>query len=405
MYPALILLGTVASAFSAPAEIVVEGRFLDDNGKTVAGDKPLTFEIFDANVGGVSLFREEWPEVAVTDGRYSVRLGANTPGGLPLGVFQGAGDRWLSITSNRKSLELRRKLASSPYAIGVADGAVGDRQVNVVSPIQAKKIGGGTFADSGTDFVFPRAVGVAVSSPVAALHVGGDVVFGGDAPGKRALWQVGEDQSLKLYLDKVEGKWNTALAVSRVTGNVGVGVDRPLAPLDVGGEVRIGSTDSAVRRSIQFAKDAGDDTAAGRIAYRSAADPKSLSIIGAGSTTRRIHLYDDVTVGGRLWLKGGAGAALRSAGNVQQKFLTATVPVNVTLPANGTTSVPFTWPESFGAPPVAWVSDVVQGTGYAEVILSVSETTAKGASLNIHNTVPALWNANFTIHVSGVGAE
>jgi hypothetical protein len=61
---------------------------------------------------------------------------------------------------------------------------------------------------------------------------------------------------------------------------------------------------------IAFARDAGDDANAGKIAYKGAMDNTTLSILGAGAAgARKIRLYDNVTVDKDLAVSGNLAVA------------------------------------------------------------------------------------------------
>lgn len=61
---------------------------------------------------------------------------------------------------------------------------------------------------------------------------------------------------------------------------------------------------------IAFARDAGDDANAGKIAYKGAMDNTALSILGAGAAgARKVRLYDNVTVDKDLAVSGNLAVA------------------------------------------------------------------------------------------------
>ncbi|MGZ4955066.1 MAG: tail fiber domain-containing protein [Methylobacter sp.] len=96
-----------------------------------------------------------------------------------------------------------------------------------------------------------------------------------------------------------DGSGAARLFIDQNTGNIGVGVVNPNGKLDVAGQVRIGLVEGGSGvRSISFARDAGDEGNAGKIAYRGGFGQDALHIIGAGvaNNARKIKLWDNTEV-------------------------------------------------------------------------------------------------------------
>ena len=91
-------------------------------------------------------------------------------------------------------------------------------------------------------------------------------------------------------------------------GEIGIGTTNPNGPLDVANRVRFGLDEGGSNpRVITFARDGGDEVNAGKIAYKPTWDPTALGIVGAGAgSNRRITMWDNVLVIGRLQVNGGA---------------------------------------------------------------------------------------------------
>ena len=105
-----------------------------------------------------------------------------------------------------------------------------------------------------------------------------------------------------------DGAGTVRLFIDQKTGFVGIGTTSSQAPLDVGGQVRIGLDEGGSGlRSISFARDAEDEQNAGKIAYKGSFATQALSIVGAGKTvgTHAIKMWDDVEITGRLTVDGG----------------------------------------------------------------------------------------------------
>ena len=73
-------LGAALALAQAPSTMSYQGVLSDDLGNLVAdGAYDLTFRIYDVSVGGVALWTEVDPGVAVVKGGFSVVLGLTTP--------------------------------------------------------------------------------------------------------------------------------------------------------------------------------------------------------------------------------------------------------------------------------------------------------------------------------------
>lgn len=109
-----------AWAFAAPAVATVpvqvnyQGLLLDDLGAPVDGTVDLEFELFDAEVGGSSLWTESHDDVEVQDGVYQVSLGATSPI-TPQTLSHPA--VFLEVSVDGETLTPRQRLLAVPYAI------------------------------------------------------------------------------------------------------------------------------------------------------------------------------------------------------------------------------------------------------------------------------------------------
>jgi len=114
-----------AHAQSVPDLISYQGSVVED-GSPVDGSLPVTIRVFDAETGGTVLWTEARPQVAVSNGRFSVLLGSQTP--FPGDLFAGS-PRFLEVEIDGEVLP-RFPVASTAYALrsatteSVAPGAV-----------------------------------------------------------------------------------------------------------------------------------------------------------------------------------------------------------------------------------------------------------------------------------------
>jgi hypothetical protein len=104
-----------------PHTMSYQGLLLGPSGSAVPdGNYSLTFKLYSTSSGGSALWSETQGSVGVSGGLFSVILGSATPLNLPFD-----GHRWLGITvAPNPELTPRIELASSPFALGVADSVV-----------------------------------------------------------------------------------------------------------------------------------------------------------------------------------------------------------------------------------------------------------------------------------------
>ena len=108
---AALLLSSVASA--ADVELFHQGRLLDSSGAPVSGDQQFSFTLYGQAIGGTPNWSET-QSITVTNGVYSVSLGAVTP--LSDTVFDA--DLWLDIDLVGHDFDSPRQfLHAVPYAV------------------------------------------------------------------------------------------------------------------------------------------------------------------------------------------------------------------------------------------------------------------------------------------------
>jgi hypothetical protein len=127
---------------SIPHMINYQGMLTDNSGNPLTGNFDITFRIYNASSGGTLRWEETHYSVTVTNGLFNVILGnAGTP--INLGFNE---EYWLDITVAGEHMPSRMKLTSvgyayraqvadtAAYAIGVPEGDLDDRYVNVIGP-------------------------------------------------------------------------------------------------------------------------------------------------------------------------------------------------------------------------------------------------------------------------------
>ncbi|HET8948829.1 MAG TPA: hypothetical protein VFQ07_17755, partial [Candidatus Polarisedimenticolia bacterium] len=120
--PALV----VTASAAVPSVINYQGRLTDNTPQQnpVNGTLTLDFSIWDALVGGSSLWNET-QSVQVTSGLFNAMLGQVTP--IPPSVFGGGAERYLEIHVSGEPLSPRQRIAATPFAnvAASADDAAG----------------------------------------------------------------------------------------------------------------------------------------------------------------------------------------------------------------------------------------------------------------------------------------
>jgi hypothetical protein len=195
------------AAADAPAAINFQGKLADSAGNPLtAPAAAMIFRIYDVPSAGAPLFTET-RVVPVDNGVFNVHIGSATPGGIPRGVFQGGTERYLGITVGADAeMTPRERLLSVPYALAVASGSVGGREIadssvslvdlstasvdgryvtlGTAQTVSASKIFGGGIAVASGQFSVGGStlaasggrVGVGTASPASLLHVSGGTV-------------------------------------------------------------------------------------------------------------------------------------------------------------------------------------------------------------------------------------
>jgi hypothetical protein len=151
----------LAAAQQVPEVITYQGTLADADGNPVADPVDLTFRFFDAESDGAPLpggegWSESYTGVPVTNGRFSVPLGSQTP--LPDGLFDNRQQLWLEVAVNGETLP-RTRMASTAFAReaqSVVTGAIGADELaggTAVRRLQARASDDSPVGDALTDDV------------------------------------------------------------------------------------------------------------------------------------------------------------------------------------------------------------------------------------------------------------
>lgn len=166
VFAALLCLGfSLNAAAAVPATMTYHGALTDSAGKPVNTTVEASFQIFDAETGGIKAWNESMSTVDVNNGSFSVQLGAATP---LTDVFDGRA-YWLEVSINGETLSPRTPIESVPYALRAnsADNATkleGKTSAEIIASAQS----GG--AASASDIAYNNAAsGLTATNIQAAL--------------------------------------------------------------------------------------------------------------------------------------------------------------------------------------------------------------------------------------------
>ena len=115
----LPVIALTADAAAQPAETAVE-RLFRISGQVAPGGadvQPVHVAIYDTDAGGTPLWQETHSAAVDAAGRFTVLLGAATPGGLSPALFAGGQARWLGIRGEGAAEQPRTLLTAVPYAL------------------------------------------------------------------------------------------------------------------------------------------------------------------------------------------------------------------------------------------------------------------------------------------------
>lgn len=259
-------------------------------------------------------------------------------------------------------------------------------------------------------------VGIGETNPTVPLN------FASALGNKISLWGNGanhyglgiQNNLMQLYTanavsDIAFGYGNSASFTENVrvkgNGNVGIGTPNPIVPLNfaatLGDKIALWTNGTThygfgIQASLLqvYTESSGNDIAFGY--GNSASFTENMRIKGNG----------DESLKGSLTVQNGMGI-IRNTSATQLKKQSTAVVVNVTIGAGATTSIAFTWPQTFSAGSIeAYVGNITGGGGgWAEVIMSVTNVTTTGGTLYVNNPRAASWSPNFTVNIIGIGPQ
>jgi trimeric autotransporter adhesin len=191
-----------------PALVPYSGVVLGGDGKALSGEIAFTFLLFKEEQGGDPLWMESQTVLLDSTGHYQVQLGAGSPSGLPPTTFASGEGRWLEVQIAGQPPQSRVLLMSVPYAMKAADaatlgglpasayalagpsskaaataGVVPDASSTVTTTggtagYVPEFSGAATIVDSPV-FILGADVGIGITKPTATLDVNGTALISG----------------------------------------------------------------------------------------------------------------------------------------------------------------------------------------------------------------------------------
>ena len=122
----ILILGIPALA-AVPSEINFQGKLLNTASVPQNGSFSMIFKIYDSLTGGTQLWSETQSAVSVSNGVFSVQLGAFNP--IPENVFA-AQNAYLEVTVAGQTGAPREQLITSPYAFHASSADVSANALN-----------------------------------------------------------------------------------------------------------------------------------------------------------------------------------------------------------------------------------------------------------------------------------
>jgi hypothetical protein len=363
-----------------PALVPLAGVAADAHGKPLDGEVTITFRIYSDEQSGDVLWSETQTVALDSAGHYKAELGALSPDGIPIAIFETGEARWLEAQVAGQPAQPRVLLASVPYAMKAAN---------------AELLSG----HSAGEFVTREQLSEQLAGTSRALSA-----TGGDHPDTSPSGS-GTANTVPLWASssKLGDSAITQLGTAAAP-RVGVGTSTPASTLDVNGA-------TTLRGSVSLPAATGATATAGTVSPTLSMTGSSFKSGGAAVAQRfgwRVEPQSNNTVNPSstltlLYSAGGEGLAntgLALNPNGQISFAAGqTFPGTL---ASVSASAPLTVTTSGGAVSMGLNTSSLQGTlngAYAQ--LGAANTFKQNQAMNQGLTVAGTASANLVNSATG----
>ncbi len=218
---------------AVPRLIKFSGMLKDGKGEAKTGIAGVTFAIYADQEGGAALWMEIQNVTFDEAGRYTALLGAESGEGVPLALFSTGQARWLGIEGADIQQPPRVLLVSVPYALKAADAeTVGGMPASAFALANPQT--GSTSVTSQSGAGTGAAISAPFTSGTAASPSSKPKASRISAQATAAAVTPDADD----FLAKFDATANLVPStIFETNGNVGIGTATPLAPLHVNGNI------------------------------------------------------------------------------------------------------------------------------------------------------------------------